>query len=120
MFVLIGTGEGVMTCDANVKVFATHKEAHEVMEREILHWTKVVEEYDDDEMKSVVIEDDEAYDGNDPDSMTWHIFEVPGIFVPQEDAEEIDTYMKEMGSAQSTYEQREIALDVCDMIRSYV
>ncbi len=119
MFVLISTGEGVMTCDASVKAFATHKEAHEVMEREILHWTKVVEEYDDDEMESVVIEENEAYDGSDPDSMTWHIFEMPGLFVPQEEAGWVKACLRDFGVGQTNFEASEMALDVCNVLKKY-
>lgn len=50
----------------------------------------------------------------------WVIHEVPGLFVPQKDTEQIETFMGYLKSSASTYEQREAALDVCDVIGNYV
>lgn len=139
MFVLIYSDDSTLSTDNDCQVYESAEKAHAVMEGQLnrilaedgYSISKRVEcaPGDNDLYDDWADEDDgKLYIGflNNFDAYLeggehrWVIHEIPGLFVPQVDAEKIDACMKELNFAQSTYEQREIALDVCDVLKKYV
>lgn len=117
MFVLI-TGEcEVIGCETKVDVFATKKEAHDAMVRDAKAraWDAGVPEDEFDEYVDSIGDDG----GYIVDVVGWQIREIPGFFVPQENAGWVRSCLSDFDKAQTHFEASEMALDVCNVLKKY-
>lgn len=136
MFVLIYSNDNTLSTDNDCQVYESAEKAHVVMEGQL---ERILAEdgYSISKRVECAPGDNDLYgdwadegDGklylgflNNFDAYLeigehkWVIHELPGRFIPQEYAEAIDAYMEELSYAQSTYDLREIALNVCDLLK---
>lgn len=49
----------------------------------------------------------------------WVIHELPGLFVPQEDAGWVRSCLRDFGVGQTNFEASETALEVCNVLKKY-
>lgn len=126
MFILIYDPYQNLNTDSMVWVFNTKDEAVNEMREQF--FDLVIEETDVEVNDGYIYTYSPLDDGDNwidewqafLGEGAWVIHEVPGLFVPYKDAVQIETFMGYLKSPASTYEQREAALDVCDVIGNYV
>ena len=117
MFILINCNTGVLNDESRViGAYASLTEAHKAMVEDI---DDVLSEFNDDPDDKCVSETHGTAYLNRSDSPEWHIFEVPGIFVPQEDAVWVRSCLRDFGVGQTNFEASEMALDVCNVLKKY-
>lgn len=117
MFVLITSECEVLGCDTKVEAFATKEEAYDAMVRDAKAraWDAGMS---DDEFDMFIdsMGDDGGYA---VDVVGWQIREIPGFFVPQEDAGWVKACLRDFGVGQTNFEASEMALEVCDRLKKY-
>ena len=118
MFVLINCNTGVLNDESRVLgVYGTLDMAQRAMAEEV---DRILCEFDDDPEDKCVGETHATAYLYRADSPEWHIFEVPGLFVPQEDADWVKACLRDFGVGQTNFEASEMALDVCNVLKRYV
>jgi hypothetical protein len=132
MFILIYSDNELLKSDNTVEVFPTYDRAYHEMvrqlEEEAARGGLTLNEGPGD-----LTGTDETYGGvgwcgylNETEAYLdfrseckWVIFEVPGIFVPQEDAVWVRSCLRDFGVGQTNFEASEMALDVCNVLKKY-
>ena len=131
MFVLVWSDNELLASDNRVRTFTTHDDARAAMVEEFVDSLRC-EGYEpvlptdggdvfDHDVKGLILgymDDDWAYTEHCEEK--WVIFEVPGLFVPQEDAGWVKACLRDFGVGQTNFEASEMALEVCNVLKSYV
>ena len=117
-FILI-TGEcEVIGSETTVKVFATYKEAQDAMVKDAKNraWNAGIPE---DELDDFIdcIDDDGGFI---LDMVGWQIREIPGLFVPEDDARWVRSALSAADEAETHFDATEAALEACRIIDKYV
>ena len=132
MFILVHSDNELLKSDNEVQAFTTHEKAYAEMLDQLRDAATDEEiEFEDN------LEIGDLYDVSEgidrwcgyfymheayleTSDNKWCIFELPGFFVPQEDAGWVEACLSDFDRAQTHFEASEIALDVCNMLKKYV